>query len=102
MALTLLDLKHEYFRALGRTDRRAQFLTMSVPRDTCRYCGRFWRPWNGSKLDGHAKCMVDESFRFALRTVFIDPRMTYQEVAKALGVTPSVVRAWSFPMRSAA
>jgi len=28
--------------------------------NTCRYCGRHWRQWAGSKLDGHAACILTE------------------------------------------
>lgn len=31
--------------------------------NTCRYCGRHWRQWTGSKLDGHAACIVTEDFK---------------------------------------
>lgn len=67
--------------------------------DTCRYCGKRWRPWAGSKLDGHAACVVTEDFKQQLAEVLrSSPTMTYVALAKALGVTPGMVRAWTYPI----
>lgn len=68
--------------------------------DTCRYCGKHWRQWTGSKLDGHAACVVTNDFKQQLVELFRDPRVTYKAVADAIGVTPAVVRSWTFPIKS--
>ena len=68
--------------------------------DTCRYCGTYWRRWNGSKLDGHAACIVTDDFKHYVRDLLRSPRVTYAAIADAIGVTPSVVRSWTFPIRS--
>ncbi len=69
--------------------------------NTCRYCGRHWRRWAGSKLDGHAACIVTDDFKRRLIEILRSPAVTYQAIATAIGVTPSVVRSWTFPIRSA-
>lgn len=96
--MTLEHLQSEYKASRSRVNRRAVFQA-EVPNLTCRYCGRFWRKWKGSQLDGHAKCLVDERFRFVLKQLLTNPKMHYRGVGLALGVSPSVVRAWSFPLR---
>jgi hypothetical protein len=70
--------------------------------NTCRYCGRYWRQWAGSKLDGHAACIVTEDFKQHLSTLLRSPEVTYLAIADAIGVTPSVVRSWTYPIRSIA
>ena len=70
--------------------------------DTCRYCGRHWRQWAGSKLDGHAACIVTEDFKRRLFVLLQSPAVTCQMIATAIGVTPSVVRSWTYPIRSKA
>lgn len=67
--------------------------------DTCRYCGRHWRKWSGSKLDGHARCIVDGGFKRWLRDLMRDPALTYPKIAEVIGVTPGIVRSWTFPIR---
>jgi hypothetical protein len=70
--------------------------------NTCRYCGKHWRQWAGSKLDGHAACIVTEDFKQRLAELFrASPGMTYTAVASAIGVSPSVLRSWIYPIRSA-
>ena len=68
--------------------------------NTCRYCGRHWRQWVGSKLDGHAACIVTEDFKRRLVELLRAPDVTFAMVADAIGVTPSVVRSWTYPIRS--
>ena len=70
--------------------------------DLCRYCGKYWRQWAGSKLDGHAKCIVDDEFKRWLRELLRDPAMTYGRIADAIGVTAVVVRSWTYPIRGGA
>ena len=69
--------------------------------NTCRYCGRHWRQWAGSKLDGHAACIVTDDFKQQLIELLRSPEVTYAAIANAIGVTPSVVRSWTFPIRRA-
>lgn len=66
----------------------------------CRYCGRHWRQWTGSKLDGHAACIVTPDFKRRLADILKAPEVTYKMVANAIGVTPSVVRSWTFPIKT--
>lgn len=68
--------------------------------NTCRYCGRFWRQWAGSKLDGHAACIVTDDFKRRLVDLLRDPHVTYKQIADAIGVTIAVVRSWTYPIRT--
>lgn len=68
--------------------------------NTCRYCGRHWRQWAGSKLDGHAACIVTKDFKQQLIELLRSPEVTYASIANVIGVTPAVVRSWTFPIRS--
>lgn len=66
------------------------------PLRTCRYCGRRWQPFAGSRLDGHAACRVGEVFKRRVGEILRSPTVTYAEVAEALGVTSGVVRSWAY------
>lgn len=69
--------------------------------NTCRYCGKHWRQWAGSKLDGHAACIVPDDFKKRLIVLLrSSPEVTYGAIADAIGVTIAVVRSWTFPIRS--
>lgn len=72
-----------------------------APLDTCRFCGKHWRRWAGSTLDGHAKCIVGEDFKTWLRDLMRDPTLTYSKVSAAIGVSVSVVRSWVMPIAEA-
>ncbi len=66
-----------------------------IPGQSCRYCGRRHTPWFGSRLDGHALCVVSDGFKeFVGQQMRAHHRLTYAVVARAVGVTDSVVRAW--------
>jgi len=67
--------------------------------NTCRYCGKHWRQWTGSKLDGHAACIVTDDFKQQLVGLLRSPHVTYKAIADAIGVTSSVVRSWTYPIR---
>lgn len=69
-------------------------------RQICPYCGEWWRKWNGSRLDGHAACIVPQWFKTNLRAE-LAPRadITFMEVAKALDLSVAVVRSWCSPRR---
>jgi hypothetical protein len=68
--------------------------------NTCRYCGGHWRRWTGSKLDGHAACVVTEDFKQRLVEMLgASPEITYAAIAEAIGMSPAVVRSWTFPIR---
>ncbi|HSX22310.1 MAG TPA: hypothetical protein VLE97_05995 [Gaiellaceae bacterium] len=68
--------------------------------NTCRYCGRHWRQWTGSKLDGHAACIVTDDFKKQLVELLRSPQVTYRAIADAIGVSQAVVRSWTYPIRS--
>ena len=89
------------FRLSNLMARSTRVVGPTIPEqlDVCSYCGRRWRRWANSKLDGHAACIVTEDFKQRVREILRSPAITYANVADAIGVTPSVVRAWSFPIR---
>jgi hypothetical protein len=50
-------------------------------------------------LDGHAKCIVTPEFKRAVKVAMgKDTALTYEVVALSLGLTPSIVRAWTYPI----
>lgn len=69
--------------------------------NTCRYCGKHWQPWAGSKLDGHAACLVTEDFKQRVGDLLrSSPTVTYGKIAEAIGVSAAVVRSWTYPIRA--
>lgn len=68
------------------------------PPGVCRFCGERWIPWSGTKLDGHAKCIVTPAFKKLLGAYMDLPWVTYKMVGDRLGVSPSVVRSWVMPI----
>lgn len=101
VVVTLTELRDRYRWACNAASVRALWCRdyPGAEPNTCRYCGKHWRQWFGSKLDGHSKCIVDEEFKAWLRELLRDPKLTYEKIAKAIDVTPSVVRSWTFPIR---
>lgn len=95
-------LREEFRLASLAASQRARWRAddPAVPPNTCRYCGQHWRRWIGSKLDGHAACVVTDDFKHRLADLLRSPMVTYVLVAEAIGSTPSVVRSWTFPIRS--
>ena len=55
----------------------------------CPVCGGYWKPWAGSRLPCHARCLFTDDARAVVRS---DPRCD-AEIARHYGVTMSVVRA---------
>lgn len=94
-----LALVREYDRTRIEVNAAALFASGSAAFQICRYCGKHWRLWAGSQLDGHAKCLVTARFKSDLAVALKDPTLTYGTIATLLGVTKSVVRAWCFPKR---
>lgn len=91
----LADLIERYHVERARVESTAMFSTPTRRQDACRYCGRTWTRWVGSKIDGHVQCLVGADFKRLVREAWnSDPLITIAAIADALGVTPSVVRAW--------
>lgn len=89
-----MNLVEEFHEARAQASSGARYTAESVPPKTCRYCGRHWTPWPGTKLDGHSKCIVPRSFQERLATI---PTTTKsgQTLAAELGVSYSVWRSWT-------
>lgn len=97
MMAELEAIKAAFARA--RSEALAAALVSSPPPNECRYCGKHWRQWVGSKLDGHSKCIVPAWFKRELQTLFAAiPALSYQQVATALGVSLAVMRSWVSPI----
>lgn len=96
-------LRYEFQRDRMIVSQRASWDASDpgAPPNTCRYCGRHWRRWAGSQLDGHAACIVTSEFKLRVGEILRSPLVSYEVVASAIGVTPAVVRSWTFPIRSA-
>lgn len=96
------DLRDKFHGARMLVSQRARWDVSDpgAPADTCRYCGKYWRQWTGSKLDGHAACIVTPDFKRHVGELLRDPHVSYSAIGNAIGVTPSVVRSWTFPIRS--
>jgi hypothetical protein len=78
--------------------RFRKYPSYAVPLDTCQYCGKPWKRWAGSTLDGHTSCMVSDDFKAHLRQVLSgNARLTYRLVGQAFELSSSVVRAWVAP-----
>lgn len=57
---------------------------------TCPVCGGPWRPWEGSLLPCHAKCLLTEEAQDDLAD---EVGVTQADQAKRLGVSVAVIRA---------
>jgi hypothetical protein len=92
------ELREEFHLAQLVASQQARWALgdPGAPEDLCRYCGRPWRAWPGSRLDGHAACIVGEDFKRSVGDFLRSPRVSYAAVARALGVTPGVVRSWAY------
>ncbi len=90
-------MKLDELRSIYALDREALKSTAmpDPPPNICRYCRRYRNEWHGTKLDGHAKCMISSSFsRLLYCAMRADYRLTFKSVAEALDMSPSVTRAW--------
>jgi hypothetical protein len=92
------SFRDEFHHARMSASQRAHWDASDpgAPPDTCRYCNRFWRRWPGSKLDGHAACIVPEYFKRRVGEILRSPTETYASVAAKLGTTAGIVRSWAF------
>lgn len=93
-----LKTLHDAYVA-ARTETNATAALRSDVDATCRYCGKYWCKWPGSKLDGHAQCVVTPAFKQLACSIYRDPTITTRDMANALGVTEAVIRSWCAPMR---
>ena len=91
-----VGLFDEFLEARRSALQLARWASCDPPIDTCRYCGRYWRCVANSRLDGHAACIVGIDFKRHVGELLRSPLVTYKNVAEVIGVTPAVVRSWSF------
>lgn len=64
------------------------------PSRPCAVCGELWRPWAGSRLPCHARCLFTDEGRRELLALFRDETVLggYAALAKHFGVSASVIR----------
>lgn len=91
VAVALESLRWSY--TSDRQMRDAMHEPETSPR-LCRYCGKARQLYANSRLDGHAACVVSESFKRQLATAMKDPRLNYELLARALGVSSMTIRSW--------
>jgi hypothetical protein len=94
-----LDALVALFReARASAERFAVHVSWAVPQNTCRYCGRHWKRWAGSQVDGHAACIVGDAFKAHLARVLRgNARLTYARLGVAFSISPSIIRSWVAP-----
>jgi hypothetical protein len=93
--MTIHDLPTAFSAARAEANERARHSSADCPRRICRYCGKHWQRWPGSRLDGHAVCLVGAEFKLELRKLYHhDPLVTIGILASACEVTKPVVSAW--------
>jgi hypothetical protein len=85
--------------ALAREYQRARAEQLAAARapaiGECRYCGKHWLAVAGSKLDGHAKCMVTRAFlRLVRQALELDDTISFDMLAEACDVSQWTARAW--------
>lgn len=61
----------------------------------CPVCDGPWRPWAGSRLPCHARCLYAPADQDALLAICEAPAVDYtlSDVSAALGVTPGILTA---------
>ena len=91
-------LRREFFTAKQIAIHQARWGIdgPGVPPDVCRYCGQHWQHRIGSRLDGHAACIVPEDFKRRIGELLRSPLVTYATIADVLDVTSGIVRSWAF------
>jgi len=92
--MTLADLPRLY--AAARAEASAgKPVVEDVPPDTCRYCGKHLHLWPGTRISGHARCIVPLSFQRAVYELWRgDPSVTMKSIAQACDVSSNVVYRW--------
>lgn len=100
--MTLADLRELFENARIEAVTSARFTRASCPANTCRYCGLWWVPVFGTRLDGHARCIVPLDFIEAVTSLWrSDPKLTVQAIADALDVSKATVTSWCSSRRKA-
>ena len=57
----------------------------------CPVCGNKWRPWAGSLLPCHARCLLTDAGAELCHSVW-NTTKPFKDIAEILGVPPSVVK----------
>ena len=93
--ITFADLPAAFSAARAEASAAALGVVEDMPPNTCRYCGKFMRPWGGRRSDGHVRCIVPLAFQRAVFELWwTSPTLTPEQIAEACGVSASTVRGW--------
>lgn len=93
--MTLAELPDAYHAARETASNAARHTAGATPRNTCRYCGKFWKPFAGTRADGHAKCNTTLAFQRAVYELWRrDLALSRDRIGEICGVSYSVVSAW--------
>lgn len=92
--MTLLDLPAAY--AAARAEASAgKPVVEDIPPNTCRYCGKYLRPFASRSLDGHVRCAVTLEFQRAVHALWwSSPTVSDVQIAAVCGVSAATVRGW--------
>lgn len=91
----LAEIWQAYVEARQTTDKSAPMDESDRVTDTCRYCVKPWQRWEGSNLDGHAACVVTDTFRVRLAELMsANPHISTVAVSKTLAVSRNTIRSW--------
>lgn len=94
-----LTAKLDALRAAYDEDRARRCLAAAPLADTppavCRYCGHHRWSLPGSRLDGHAHCVVSDEFKLRVFNLLnAHPAISFRIAGEALDVDIVNVRAW--------
>lgn len=60
---------------------------------TCPLCGGYWRPFAGSFLPAHAKCLFSPEDKERIRQMVLSSTKRLDDTAAELGIPTQIVRA---------
>lgn len=89
--LCMEDLATAYAHSHDIADKTA----ISDVAGKCRYCGAGWIPWPGTRLNGHARCVVTADFQDELWRLWLRSKELSLAVASQLcGVPQGYIKSW--------
>lgn len=65
----------------------------SSERQVCPVCGGTWRPWVGSRLPCHARCLFDDENLGYFLEIAARPKVAIAELARHQGISLATARA---------
>jgi hypothetical protein len=90
------DFAEEVAASFPKVKLRAEPWTLANGGGTwqaCPCCVKRWRPFVGSRLPCHAKCLYTAEDKAKIRELYQASSITEKKLAELLGITPAMVRA---------